>query len=42
MSLDILDILRKDFWTNAKTFIKHYKREIVIYEGVDSNKIMKY
>ena len=42
ISLDILDILRKDFWTNAKTFIKHYKRETVIYEGVDSNKIMKY
>ena len=42
MSLDILDILRKACWSNAKTFLQHYKKEIVSYEGVDFNKIMEY
>ena len=43
MSLDILDILRKACWCNAKTFfIQHYKEEIVSYEGVDFNKIIEY
>ena len=26
MSLDILDILRKACWSNAKTFLQHYKK----------------
>ena len=42
MSLDILDILRKACWSNAITFIQHYKKEIVSCEGVDFNKIMEY
>ena len=43
MSLDILDILRKACWCNAKTFfIQHYKEEIISYEGVDFNKIIEY
>ena len=29
MSLDILDILRKACWSNAKIFLQHYKKEIV-------------
>ena len=28
MSLDILDILKKACWSNAKTFLQHYKNEI--------------
>ena len=31
MSLDIIDILRKACWSNAKTFLQHYKKEIVSY-----------
>ena len=42
MSLDILDILRKSCWSNAKTFLQHYRNKIVSYEGVDFNKIMEY
>ena len=42
MSLDILDILRKAFWSNAKTLLQHYQKEIVSYEGVYFNKIMEY
>ena len=42
VSLDILDILRKTCWNNVKTFLQHYKKEIVSYEGVNFNKIMKY
>ena len=42
MSLDIMDILRKACWSNAKTFLQHYKKEIIRYEGVDFNKIMEY
>ena len=41
-SLDVLDILRKTCWGNAKTFLQHYKKEIISYEGVDFNKIMEY
>ena len=32
MNLNILDILRKACWSNAKTFLQHYKKEIVSYE----------
>ena len=39
MNLDILDILRKVYWSNAKTFLQHYKKEIVCYEGINVNKI---
>ena len=42
MSLDIMDILRKACWSNAKTFLQHYKKEIICYEVVDFNKIMEY
>ena len=42
MNLDILDIVRKACWSNAKTFLQHYKKEIVSYEGVDFNKIVEY
>ena len=42
MSLDILDILRKASWSNVETFLQHYKKEIVCYEGADFNKIMEY
>ena len=42
MNLDILDILSKACWSNAKTFLQHYKKEIVSYEEVDFNKIMEY
>ena len=42
MSLDILDILRKACWSNVETFLQHYKKEIVYYEGADFNKIMEY
>ena len=42
MSLDILDILRKACWSNVETFLQHYKKEIVCYEGADFNKIMEY
>ena len=42
MSLDIIAILRKVCWSNAKVFLQHYKKEIVSYEGVDFNKIMEY
>ena len=42
VSLDILDILSKPCWSNAKTFLQCYKKEIVSYEGVDFNKIMEY
>ena len=42
MSLDIMDILRKAYWSNAKTFLQHYKKEIISYEGVDFNKIIEY
>ena len=42
MSLDIIEILRKACWSNAKTFPQHYEKEIVSYEGVDFNKIMEY
>ena len=42
MSLDILDILRKACWSNAKTFLQHYKKETISYEGIDFNKIMEY
>ena len=38
MKLDILDILRKACWSNAKTFLQHYKKEIVSYEEVVSIK----
>ena len=42
MKFDILDILGKACWGNAKTFLQHYKKEIVSYEGVDFNKITEY
>ena len=42
MSLDIMDIIRKAYWSNAKTFLQHYKKEITSYEGVDFNKIIEY
>ena len=42
MNLDILDILGKACWDNAKTFLQHCKKEIVSYEGVDFNKITEY
>ena len=42
VSLDILDIFRKACWSNAKTFLQHYKKETVSYEGVDFNKTMEY
>ena len=42
MNLDILDILRKACWSNAKIFLQHYKTEIVSYKGVDFDKIMEY
>ena len=42
MSLDILHILRKAYWSNAKTFLQHYKKDIVNYEGIDFNKILAY
>ena len=35
MSLDILDILRKTRWSNAKTFLQNYKKETVSYKGRD-------
>ena len=41
-SLDILDILRKACWSNAKTFFQHYKKEIVCYDEVDFKKILEY
>ena len=37
----ILDILRKACWSSAKTFLQHYKKETVSYEGVDFNKIIE-
>ena len=37
-----LDIVRKACLRNAKTFLQHYKKETVSYEGVDFNKIMEY
>ena len=37
-----MDILKKACWSNAKTFLQHYKKETVSYEGADFNKIMKY
>ena len=40
MCLEIMDILRKSCWSNAKTFLQHYKKEMICYEGVDFNKIM--
>ena len=42
MNLDILDVLRKACWSNAKTFLQHYKKGIVSYEGVDFDKFMEY
>ena len=42
MCLDIMDILRKACWSNAKTFLQRYKKEIISYEGVDFNKIIEY
>ena len=42
MCLDIKDILRKACWSNAKTFLQHFKKEIIRYEVVDFNKIMEY
>ena len=42
MSLDIMDILRKACWREAKTFLQHYKKKIVSYGEVDFNKIMEY
>ena len=42
MSLDILDILRKACWSNAKTFLQYNKKEVVSYKVVDFNKIMEY
>ena len=42
VSLDIQDIVRKVSLSNAKTFLQHYKKESVSYEGVDFNKIMEY
>ena len=42
MSLNILDILRKACWSNTKTFLQHYQKEVVSYEGVDFNKIVEY
>ena len=42
MSLDIPHILRQACWSNAKTLLQHYKKEIVSYEELDFNKIMEY
>ena len=37
MSFDILNIL-----SSTKTFLQHFKKEIVCYEGVDFNKVMEH
>ena len=29
-SLDILDILRKACWSNAKTYLQHYKKKLLV------------
>ena len=45
MNLNILDILRKACWSNAKTFLQHYKKEIVSYELLwqpDHNTVLHY
>ena len=42
MSLDIMDILSKACWSNVKTFVQHYKKETVSYEGEDFNKIWNF
>ena len=40
-NLDILDILRKACWSNAKTILQYHKK-ILHYEGIGLSKIMEY
>ena len=41
MNFDIIDILKKGCWSNAKTFYKYYKKEITEYKEVDFNRIIE-